>query len=275
MAMGDEVGIPVGVKSSKKWIWIFVVGIVLVLLVVGGLYWYAGYEIERERIIVNEYLYKYFKCLDYCPTISTYSEVKTNIEPEVRKEFVEKINQECLHSCFDVNQRSSEEIEATAIRNSPLKIFLSDKRVGNILEISPLAWPESPCLVDVLKYGNKSCLENYFLENEKFHSEIIIPEYKNVTLDIAGLECKEDGFNIYVSIIEGDIVKLVMLLTYQGDGYRIEIDENEIGNHSFFVSSDRYSELKGLDSVGITYMVENSKYPMGVSRDIVTSRLCE
>lgn len=295
--MGDEIVAPqnnvvpvqpvVGGSSKKKWIWISVVGIVVILLVVfGGMFLRQKY-VESKMLKMLEYdrdgVYMLMRCIEYCPYKGFYDEKRDHINGTLTfiKEIRWGINQECTRACNELNvdpfSEKYKEIKESFEEKKFVKEYNSLREDFEYYNITP-----GSCFMDVLRNeDDKSCMFPVSSRVERLESMFVEPTYENVTLNFTSLSCSSEGISMEVDFIEGEISSLGILLVDEGSSAELgrEIILTK-GLNKIEIKPEEYPlDWKGNrtnpDEVAIFYVYEHEDFPDGRNSDRFSNRYCE
>lgn len=283
--MGEDVGVSedtvvlaaVG-SSKKKWIWISIVGVVLVLLIIGSYSLWINFRATSYIELNDDAIYMWSKCLEYCPTKDVYTEwgQGQTVDSLPGKGIVKMINEECLNKCLDDNYNLLEDKAVSmseGIFHGPIIDIIAEKLKfsGYNLGIN------SRCRYDG-NIGKDSCFRPSLERIDRLDESFIIPVYENITLNFTYLNCSEDGIYMTVELIEGEIIGMYFGLYEDGNSLYIKEMRNfNIGMNEIKIPSSKYSSThNNLDRVHVSYITEASEYyPDGRISDTSSARLCE
>ena len=231
--MGEEVvaNPVVGQSSKKKWIWISVVSIVVVLLVIGG--WMIVNSVKRTAK-VEEYIglskdaqIMQANCLMKCPMIATlinYENGSGNVGPERTLEtyggveFAYKSDVYCAQLCrahtekkIGIPYEDSSLNNTWFIYNDAMRVWLG-------------------CIDEFTQEGIIQCYESYlenYSEEDISSVELIDFEYVPKDFNATNIRCSDTGISFDYRNNE-EIRKIGVVLGYRGNTKEIEFLPEEL-----------------------------------------------
>jgi hypothetical protein len=281
--MGDEVGEysvepvqPVVEKSSKKkWIWISVVGVVVVLLVVGGYFLYRDMskskdiELSKEAHIMNT------KCMVECPMDATLVDYENGMgwmDPEevMEKyggvEFIYQTDFACMGLCLAHVQEK-------------IGISQEDSYRGiNIYDKALLVWID--CREEFTKEGRIQCyeesLDNYS-EEEISAVETIQLDYVPREFNASNLVCSEEGITFDYFFGEA-LKKIGIYLFSEGSSKYLEFPRSNleergsinIPKEQYYNSSGgEYNSFETIGSMTVQFSFIEEEFPGELFTEII------
>ena len=290
--MGDEVGVSennavseqvVPVKSSKKWIWISIVGVVVILLIVGGMSIWIDFKVSRSIELSDDSLYMYYKCLEYCPTKETYNEwgQGNTMDATPGSGMIKRINQECLNVCFDQNYKPLAD-RSSSLRDGIFESIFNKRRVNEYESYEPHKLPGTDCLREAVQ-GDNSCIDELTERIDRLEESFAEPIYENITFNFTSLSCSDEGVDVVLELIEGEVIGVGFLLSQSGNTADIKkMGSLDIGLNEIALSISEYPSHKGAlvvdnpDKISMYYITEaDEDHPNGRVSDIYSTLLCE
>ena len=269
-------------KKSKKWIWISIVTVVVILLVIGGVLINVQIVGSKLSKLPSDGIYMMYKCLDYCPYSIVYSEWgegASSNSPPVGKGEKRIMNIECKNSCEDINMKPSFD-EARDISENRLLSALYKKKRDDIGR-DPYGERDLDCMAQVLHKADKSCLD-FIEDNKGLDAEFTVPNYENVTLNFTSLSCSQEVVEAEVDLIEGEILGIGLYFYEKGDKLGLFREEEvSIGPNTIIIPQEKFPQnlinqsARNPDKMELVYFVEHEDYPEGRISDIYSARLCE
>lgn len=270
-------GLPV--KKSKKWVW--VVG-VLILLIVAGYFvneYRVNFKIERYTALYDDSIYLVVRCIEYCPYSEIYNEERDSGDSEITKSITRTTNKECLASCEDRNVKPLR-VLASDLRESVSSSFYRDNRNRVFESYTHPELPSTECTINALLDKGKDCLFSETDRIERLEGGFVETSWSDITLNFTSLACSPEGIDIGVDVIEGKIIGIQFLVGEEGATQSIEKIEDFNGMNYIRIEKEEYSDnteysIGNPDKISIAYIVESDAYASGKRIESYSSRYCE
>jgi len=252
-------------NPKKKWAWISIFSIVLILLILFGYFGYNKIKYSNNVELMKNAHIIFVKCAKECPFEETWIDYENGMgffdNEELREiydgvEFVYNSDRYCLNLCIAKSFKDTglDKDEPEEISNNLQKTYITcgtqKSTKENILEC----------------YDNS--LNNY--SKEEIQNVKITPlNYIPKKINVSNLMCSESGINFNYQSSE-DFEKISIMVSSIGSSKGFNFLFDEIGREGeisipksdyYNPNGDKYNSFEKIDSVMIDFLFNESEYP--------------